>query len=318
LSEPAITPGERVAQDKVLGLFPGMAAAAPGMGLPLVSSVAANATIAAFASLTGLDVAHLVCRAGEGELFAERAWEVAVVACEAAAAEAYAEQGGVLEGVLGFSIGAYAALHAAGAVTIDQIVTMIDIVLEASRRLPARYGMAAVTGVATEEVEAACAPGKAEVAATIVPGQLLVAGERRSVEALVRALAPRALRVQALAVPWPLHTSLMAPVAASLEAARYRVGELRPLRRRVYSALHGRAIGSPDEVWALVTQHLWRPQRLDAAILSARADGFRRCVELGPGSTVGRAVRWIAQREISVTSFPGAARGAGTREAAPC
>jgi len=290
-----------------LALFPGMAAAFPGMGRPLAGRPAAARVFAEFGRWSRLDVAGAAAKATAEELFRDRTWELAVVATQAAALAAWQEAGNAVAASLGFSIGAYAALLSAGALSVEQAVAIIDVVLEASRRLPGRYAMAALTGTAPDTVAPLLQPGRTDVAAVVAPGQLLIAGTEADVRALAETLTPEALGVRVLAVRWPLHTPLMLPVAEELERRRDRLGGLRPFRHPVYSALHGGRIETPEEGWRLLVDHLYRPQRFDLAFAAARSDGLRRCVELGPAGALKRAVRWLARDEVAVEAFPGGA-----------
>jgi pimaricinolide synthase PimS1 len=212
--------------------------------------------------------------------------------------------GGRIAASLGFSIGAYAALVGAGAVTIGQVVRMIDIVLEASLGLLGHFAMLAVIGAPAEALERLYRPGAVELAAVIAPGQFLIAGREDAVRELGERVEHVALKVKALSVRWPLHTSLMKPVASELERRREEVGQLRPLRHPVYSALHGGRIESPQEAWRLLVEHLFLCQRFDRAFQAARDQGVARYVQLGPGGTLERAVRWLDRGEVEVETFP--------------
>ncbi len=288
-----------------------MGAAAPGMARALAGEPSAASVLAEFGAASGVDVARAACEGDAAELFADRVWELAVVATEAAAAAAYRARGASVSGALGFSIGAYAALWCAGALSARQVVTMIDVVLAGSRALDGTFSMAAITGPSLEAVEARCRRGAVEVSAVLAPGQTVVAGREEAVAGLVAAAAPSALRVTPIAVRWPLHTTMMASVAALLERSRAAVGELRPLRHPVYSGVDGARITDPREGWELLVQHLVRPQRFDVALAAALADAFERVVELGPGTTLSRLARRSASRAVSVDALPGAAAAAG-------
>jgi len=293
------------ANARPLALFPGMAAAEPGMARELAAHPSGARVLAEFGAESGVDVRSLACEAGAAELLADRSWELAVVATESAAAEVHRAEGGEIGAALGFSIGAYAALRSAGAVSVAQVVAMVDVVLEASLGLPGRYAMVAVTGPELAAVETRCRPGAVEVSAVLAPGQAIVAGEEAAVVSFCEAIAPGALRVTPLVVRWPLHTSMMGPVAARLGRAKGAIGDLRPLAYPVYSAIDGTRITDPTEGWELLVQHLTRPQRFDLALGAALADGFRRLIELGPGSTLGRLARRIGGAGVSVESASG-------------
>jgi acyl transferase domain-containing protein len=301
-------PAERPALDGgTLALFPGMAAAFPGMGWPLGCLGAAERTFAEFSEASGEDIGGAACTAAAEVLFRDRTWELAVVATEAAALAAWSASGGRAAASLGFSIGAYAALMSAGAITVEQVVAMVDIVLDASLRLPDRFAMVAVSGSSLREVLPLLRPGEAELAAVVRPGQLLLAGRDGAMRELAQTIAPTVLAVRVLPVRWPLHTSLMLPVSRELENGRQRVGPLRQLQHPVYSAIDGGRIGTPEGGWRLLVDHLHRPQRFDLAFEAVRSDGLSEFIEFGPAGTLSRAVRWLTRGELAVAAFPGAA-----------
>jgi acyl transferase domain-containing protein len=95
----------------------------------------------------------------------------------------------------------------------------------------------------------------------------------------------------------------MVPARERLAAARAGLGGFREPARAVYSALHGHRLSTTGECWELLTGHLTALQRFDVAFAAARADGFARCVELGPGGTLAAAVRWLARDEVAVSGF---------------
>ena len=214
-------------RQRALALFPGMAAAAPGMGLRLAGTAVAVGVFAEFSAACGVDVSHLACAADDGELHGDRSWELAVVATE--------------------------------------------------------------------------------VAAVIVLRQILLAGREESVHELAARVGSGALGVNVLPVRWLLHTSLMRPASRELVRRRAEVGELRPFRVPVYSALHSGCVEGPLEGWRLLVEHHFRPDRFDRAFEAATGDGLVRCVELGPAGTLERAVRWLGRPGVEVETFPGGA-----------
>jgi len=295
-----------------------MGAAAPGMGRELTGLAAARAVLEEFSSASDTDIAHLVTEAGPDELYADRAWELAIVSTEVAATHAYRAAGGVVSGALGFSIGAYASLHSAGMLTVRQIVMMIDLVLDASLELEGRYAMAAITGPTVGKIEGLCRPGSVEICSVLCPGQALVAGRAEAVAELGERIAPVAVRVTPLEVRWPLHTTMMGAVAERLERSRPGLGGLLPLRHPVYSGIDGSRIADPAKGWELLVQHLVRPQRFDLALPAAVADGFGRVVELGPGATLARAAARVGVGAAAVESFSGFGDSPRRRAGRPC
>src|SRR5512136_1124018 len=151
---PELGPHGRGRGRGTLALFPGMAAVFAGMGRPLTRVPAGERVYRAFSEFSGVDVGALACTSSDSEIYCDRHWELAAVATEAAALEVWRSGGRDVSTSLGFSIGAYAALLSAGVVSVAQVVGMIDIVLEASLRLPGRFSMLSVAGAPLQEVMA--------------------------------------------------------------------------------------------------------------------------------------------------------------------
>jgi [acyl-carrier-protein] S-malonyltransferase len=303
---------------EIMALFPGMAAGHAGMGQHLMSDGAARDVFATFSRASGVDVAALACDATPEELERDRHWELATVACEMAATASYRAAGGRYGSALGFSIGAYAALASAGVIAIDQIVAMIDVVLEASRRLEGRFAMMAVLGLPAEALTALEKPGRVEMAAVLTANHHLVAGREGDVVELGRRVASAALKVTRLAVRWPLHTSLMRPVSDALAARRLGLGGFHEPSHPILSLHHGRVIGTSEECWELLVQHLCSPQRLDVAVAAAQALGVKRAVELGPGTTLSRAIRWLARDQVACEAYTGSTAAGASAQGSTC
>jgi acyl transferase domain-containing protein len=130
-------------------------------------------------------------------------------------------------------------------------------------------------------------------------------GARRvALAEFAKAVAPVALKVRPLSMRWPLHTSLMGPVAEALEHHHSLIGRLRPFRHPVYCAVHAGRLSAPEEGWRLRVDHLSRPQRFDLAFEAARRDGHADCVEPGPCGTLEHAVRFLDRDEVEIECFP--------------
>jgi hypothetical protein len=114
----------------------------------------------------------------------------------------------------------------------------------------------------------------------------------------------------------PGHFAMLAVAGAPAEALerRYRpgaaefaamaVGQLRPLRHRVYSELHGGRIESPQEAWRPLVEHLFLCQRFDRAFQAAGDHGVACWLELGPAGTLERAVCRLDRCEVEVATVP--------------
>jgi len=274
------------------------------MAARLARIPAARSSLAEFERASRCPVGELSTTAPATALLADRACEFAVIATSVAATAAWRQHRGGLDGVLGFSIGVYAALEAAGVVRLEQIVAMIDVVLEASRDLEGKFEMAAITGVPRDELELACRRAGTEVAAEVTAVQFLVAGPRAAMALLELGFAERALRWRSLPVRWPVHTSYMRPVAEALERARSAIGPFSEPRVPIYATSRQPRVETAAGAWKLITGQMWQPQSLRRALLAAMEDGFSDAVELGPGETMRRALRWTCRDRVATEAVP--------------
>ncbi|MEO7941687.1 MAG: ACP S-malonyltransferase, partial [Burkholderiaceae bacterium] len=134
--------------------------------------------------------------------------------------------------VAGHSLGEYAAMVAAGIVTLAQAAPLVRLRAQAMQdAVPVGQGsMAAVLGLPSDKVVACCAavqatfaPGSAEVVEVANfndPGQTVISGSKLGVEKACEALkAEGARRAMLLPVSAPFHCSLMRPAADKLRTA---------------------------------------------------------------------------------------------------
>jgi [acyl-carrier-protein] S-malonyltransferase len=206
-----------------------------------------------------------------------------------AAAQARLEAGHAPDAVLGHSFGEYAALVAAGALTIEDGLRLVVTRGSAMARLAGTdTGMRAVLGLSEAVVSAVCDEvrdaGRIEVANVNSPTQVVLSGDEAALEqAALRCKERGALRVRRLRVPYAAHSSLMEPARRELAYALADV-TISPPRVPFYSGVTGASAREPDAIRALLAKALTSPVLFARAVRAAARDGHRSFVELGPGS----------------------------------
>ncbi|GAC1519720.1 MAG: ACP S-malonyltransferase [Chloroflexota bacterium] len=214
--------------------------------------------------------------------------------------------------VAGHSLGEYSALAAAGALSFEDGLRLTRRRGELMAEIAARTGgmMAAVLGLAVDEVETVCAraatSGVVEIANYNSPAQTVISGEEPAVrQAMALATEAGARRVIPLPVSAPFHCSLMAPLAERFEPA---LAETRvdapgvPVVANV-NACYER---SPEEVRRNLVQQLDHAVRWTDSMRRLIADGFDTFVEVGPERVLAGLMRSI---DSSVSTY-----GAGDPE----
>ena len=198
--------------------------------------------------------------------------------------------------VAGHSLGEYSALTAAGALTFDAGLRLVEargrLTQAAADASPGR--MAAILGLDEAACAAVCADAGTEICNLNAPGQIVIGGLRDAVDrACELALARGARRAMPLDVGGAFHTSLMAPAVAAMrdEVARASLAESPvPLvaNDRAAPITDAREIG--DELLFQLTH----PVRWVQCVEHMAGSGVRTFVEIGPGRVLAGLIKRIA------------------------
>ena len=202
---------------------------------------------------------------------------------------------------LGHSLGEYSAYVAAGALAPEDAARLVrrrgELMLEAGPQRPG--AMAAVLGLPTSQVEAACADASAEgevaVAANLnAPDQTVVSGDPAAVERAGAGCKERgAKRVVPLKVSGAFHSPLMAPAAAGLADALADVTFENP-RIPVFANARAEPVRTADDARRLLVEQLTAPVRWVACVeAAARMAPDPSFLEIGPGNVLSSLIRRI-------------------------
>jgi acyl transferase domain-containing protein/acyl carrier protein len=186
------------------------------------------------------------------------------------------------DAVVGHSVGEISAAHIAGVLSLEEAMALVVSRSRLMGRAAGRGGMAAV-GASLEQLVPALAPyGNAlSIAAVNGPNDVVVSGERPSLESLRDSLQGRGIRVRLLNVDYAFHSAQMDPYLEELDACTRELAPKPPVVP-LYSTVRGGRVSSAD----LDASH-WRAnvrqQVLFAPAIEAMlADGYRAFVELAP------------------------------------
>lgn len=201
---------------------------------------------------------------------------------------------GRVGGFAGHSVGEITAAAAAGILTGAEAMRFVSARANEMKKAADAEptGMAAVVGGVEADVLAAIEKHGLEPANFNGGGQIVAAGSREGIAALV-ADAPRGARVIPLQVAGAFHTRYMrpaaealAPVAAGLEAADPDV--------RIWTNRDGSEVTSGHEFVDLLVGQVASPVRWDLCMESFQAAGITGIIEIAPaGALVGLAKRGL-------------------------
>lgn len=270
----------------------------------------ARETFARIDAALGTPLSRLMFEGPEAELTATHNAQPAILAHSAAVLAVV--QGRAPAGVAaaGHSLGEYSAYVAAGALDASAGATLVrrrgELMHEAGAARPGT--MAAVLGLATAEVEAACreatADGRVAVAANInAPDQTVVSGDPDAVARAGEGCKARgAKRVIPLKVSGAFHSPLMAPAAGRLAEA-LAAAPFRAPAFPVIANATAEPVRAGDRARALLAEQLTAPVRWVACMEAAsRLAPDARFVEVGPGNVLAGLLKRIVPGAV-VTSL---------------
>lgn len=283
-------------------VFPGQGSQSHGMlgelafAHPLIETVFAEASDGA-----GIDLWQLSQAAGDDRLNQTEYTQPALLAANIALWRLWQQQGGAQPAVLsGHSLGEYAALVAAGALSLKDgahLVRLRGQFMQAA--VPAGTGaMAAVLGAEDAQVEQVCVDcshgGSVVVPANYnSPGQIVIGGHADAVDRAIAALQAAGIRKTVkLAVSVPSHTPLMRDAALLLQEAIAATAWKSPDRPVIHNVDAAPKADIAAIRHALVEQ-LYLPVQWTRCTRALAAAGIRHAVECGPGKVLAGLVKRI-------------------------
>jgi [acyl-carrier-protein] S-malonyltransferase len=244
----------------------------------------------------GFDLAQLCFEGPEEELRRTAITQPALLATSIACLAPLRAMGAQPDLVAGHSLGEYTALVAAGALSLADGLRLVarrgELMEAAAREAPG--GMAAILGLATEQIEQLCEESGATVANRNAPGQVVISGPAGAIErAVARARELGARRAVPLNVAGAFHSPCMASASAALRR-EIEATDLRSAAIPVIANVTARPVQAPQEIRAALVEQLTGSVRWEESIQRAVAMGADRLVEIGPGSVLAGLARRIA------------------------
>lgn len=282
--------------------FPGQGSQHVGMGRSFhESSALARERFAQGDEILGFPLSSLCLSGPEATLRRTENAQPALFTVSCIACALLRDRGTEPGAAAGHSVGEYAALHAAGALTFEDGLRAVrrrgELMARVSDERPGT--MAAIVGVPLETVEALCAAaagvGIVDVANENGPSQTVVSGEPPAVERVMELAEEHEGGVAVpLAVSGAFHSRLMAPVAAEMAGVLDAV-PMRTPRIPIVANVTGDVVQTPAEIRDALVRQVAGRVRWGASVDKLAKAGARRLVEVGPGRTLTRLARELAR-----------------------
>ncbi len=189
--------------------------------------------------------------------------------------------------VMGHSVGEYAAAYIAGLFNLEDGLKLVATRGRLMDSLPEQGEMAAVFAdeqTVTKQISQTA--GQVSIAAINGLQNIVISGEKSSVQNVIAGLRAQRIRSQMLAVSQAAHSSLLDPILDEFEAVAAEVTFSEPQIGLVSSMTGKLATGSEIGNAAYWRHHLRRPVRFADAILTLHTDNLKLFVEIGPNPTL--------------------------------
>ncbi|MBA1190564.1 ACP S-malonyltransferase [Pseudomonas entomophila] len=241
----------------------------------------------------GYDLWHLVQQGPEEQLNQTDKTQPAILTASIALWRLWLAEGGVRPAyVSGHSLGEYSALVAAGSLSLQDAVKLVERRGQLMQQaVPAGHGaMAAILGLSDEQVLDVCAEAAEDEVVSAVnfnsPGQVVIAGNKAAVDrAIELCKAKGAKRALPLAVSVPSHCALMKPAAErfaeSVNAIDWAAPQV-PVVQNVRAAV----AADVDTLKQDLLAQLYQPVRWVECVQALAAHGAVDLVECGPGKVL--------------------------------
>lgn len=298
-------------------LFSPQGSQSVGMGRELAAgSPAANQVFETADVALGWRVSTLAWQGPEEQLNDTRQTQPCLVAtsvaCLRALEEELASRGERLAPafVAGHSVGEYAALVAAGVLSIPDALRLVARRGTLMADAQVSGGMVAVIGLDRDAVAAVVASVRAGadlvVASDNAPGQVVISGTPAALAAASRRLlAAGAQRSIPLKVSGPFHSPLMAGAGAELARA-FATAHWHDADPPVVSNVTAEPVRDADEIRALLARQVHSPVEWVRSVRRMAAEGVDTFVECGPGGALTGMVRRILPGARTLNIFDAA------------
>ncbi|MFJ7072028.1 amino acid adenylation domain-containing protein [Streptomyces sp. NPDC098781] len=300
-------------------LLPGQGAQRPGQGSALYRSAPVfREVLDEASSLTGPVLGRSLAQwcldphTNPEELARTEVAQPLLVAFGVGLARQLTAWGVPVDAVAGHSVGEIAAACVAGSLSLAEAVGFAAERGRLVGELALPGAMAAVRG---DEETVADLPGPVDVAAVNGPGQVVISGAEDAVDRALAELTRRGVATRRLRVSHAFHSPLLEPVLDPLRDAAKAL-TVKPAVVPMLSTVTGD--WQPALTPAYWQAHAVEPVRFGAAVARLLDEGYDTFLELGPGNTLGGAVRAVAgERDASDVAVlsAGVSPGAGDSDA---
>ena len=251
----------------------------------------------------GYDLAAITFGGPDEELNKTINSQPAIMACSLCALEAMKANNVPFDGVAGHSLGEYAAMVAAGVLSLEDGFKVIKARAEAMQKAAEanKGSMCAVIGLPAEDVEKTCA----DIDGYVVPVnynstvQTVIAGDVAAVDKAIEVFSEQKVRCIKLNVASAFHSKLMQPAAdefyEKIKNVKFNAPDV-----EFYSNVLGEKLTDFSDMPTLLAKHIVSPVKFTSELAQMDNAGYENYIELGPNKVLTGLVKKTLKGKTAV------------------
>lgn len=205
--------------------------------------------------------------------------------------------------VAGLSLGEYTAVAAAGGLSFEDGVKLVQIRGQAMQQAAdmSPSGMASVIGLGAEQLRDLCNQASegdefVKVANLLCPGNIALSGHLSAIDRIEPlCMEAGAMKVIRLQVAGAFHTSIMAPAVTTLQEAVDSMN-FGPTQVPVYSNVDALPHESPEQICKLLAEQVVAPVLWEESLRNMIQSGVEEFIELGAGRVLAGTLKRIKRK----------------------
>jgi len=293
---------------KTAFLFPGQGAQVVGMGAEIARSFPAAAEIFNKANnIVGFDLSRICFQGPAERLNATAISQPAIFVTSAAILDTLktnpATSGISADVTAGLSLGEYTALYAAGVISFEDALMLVEKRGQAMQAAAdaTEGAMVSIIGLDEEQVSQLCAEAsEGELLSAVnfnCPGQIVVSGTKAACKRAEKMAAKYgAIKAVPLEVAGAFHTEMMSTAADALKEALQNCKIAEPSETRIIANISAEYYQSAEKIAESLIKQLTCPILWQKCMERLLADGVERFYEIGPGRVLTGLMRRISRK----------------------